>query len=389
MPYSSFTNVRLAAISAAVPPKSVSLEDELIHYGGDREKARKLIEGGGLSTRRMADEGVTASDLCLQAAEDVLTQTAVNRDDVGALIFVSHSPDYLLPASAALLQGLLGLSNDCATMDMNVGCAGFVKGLWVASGLVASGACDKVLLLVGDTPNRYQDPANRITAPVFGDAGTATLIERDETAGTMSYLLGTNGRKYEALVIPGGGSRIPPDDTPDSLYNQKITDARGNPWTLGGYCRIWMNGLDIYTFSLSVVPPHLKRHLALAKQDADDLSSLLLHQANKVIIKGIAKKVGIPLEKVPFETLAKYGNLGSSSIPALICEHYSDLSPYRTEDKSKVMLCGFGAGLAWASCLLSLEDTKILPVRDYAASGPVPTRDERIAYWHRKFKGDV
>ena len=440
MPLSRFPHVRLAGVSAVVPARAVNLEDELAYYDGNPDKARRLSAVSGLATRRIAPEGVTASDMCIQAAQGLLGRVRAESAGIGALLFVSHSPDYLLPASAAIQQAALGLGPDCAAMDMNVGCAGFVQGLWVAGGLIESGACEKVLLLVGDTPNRFLDPANRVTSPVFGDAGTAALLERAAGAGRysfvetndaqrgapptpakdlaaqslcprapdpaiggrerpecghmslpgMSFLLGSDGGKHEALVIPGGGSRLPHrrDDAPDSPFNRMVTDAGGNPWTLGGYCQIWMDGLAIYSFGVSVVPGHIRRHLEQAGRSVADLDALLLHQANKVIIEGIVKKTGIAPCKVPYETLSKYGNLGSSSIPALICEHYGPGGAGESAPKRDVLLCGFGAGLTWASCLLSLEETTILPVREYAMPEHVPDRDERIAYWHGKFSGD-
>lgn len=203
----------------------------------------------------------------------------------------------------------------------------------------------------------------------------------------MSFLLGSDGKRHEALVIPGGGGRIPPDasETGESAYNQVVTDSKGNPWSLGGYCKIWMDPMAIFAFSVSVVPPHLRRHLELAELGVDALDALLLHQANKIIIESIGKKLGLEPAKVPFETLPMYGNLGSSSIPALICEHYSPGGQGADEARGKVMLCGFGAGLAWASCLLSLEDTKILPVKEYRMAEKPQGREERIAYWHGKF----
>ena len=389
MPLSCFPHVRLAGVSAVVPGRAVNLEDELAFYDGSPDKARRLSAVSGLSTRRIAPEGVTASDMCIQAAQGLLGRVRPDPAGIGALLFVSHSPDYLLPASAAIQQAALGLGPDCAAMDMNVGCAGFVQGLWVAGGLIESGACEKVLLLVGDTPNRFLDPANRVTSPVFGDAGTAALLERAGVGPGMSFLLGSDGGKHEALVIPGGGSRLPHrrDDAPDGSFNRTVTDARGNPWTLGGYCQIWMDGLAIYTFGVSVVPRHIRRHLEQAGRSVADLDALLLHQANKVIIEGIVKKTGIAPDKAPYETLPKYGNLGSSSIPALICEHYGPGGAGEAAPGKEVLLCGFGAGLAWASCLLSLEETAILPVREYAMPERVPDRDERIAYWHGKFSG--
>jgi 3-oxoacyl-[acyl-carrier-protein] synthase-3 len=387
VPYSVFSDVALTAVSTVVPAGGVSLADELNYFDGDRERMERYRETGGLDTRRIAPPGVTASDLCIQAARLLLERTGTDRKAVGALFFVSLSPDYQLPASSAIQQHALGLSVDCSVMDMNLGCAGFVSALWIAAGLISARACDKILLLTGDTPAGFTDPDNRVIAPVFGDSGTAALIEYRKGAGDMSFLIGSNGGKFENLVIPGGGARIPPlrEEGPDSPYNRIVKDGNGNPCTLGGYCRIWMDGMGIYAFAASVIPPHINRHLALAGREARDLDRLLLHPANKLLVDVIAKKTGFASNPPPCESLAAYGNLGGASLPALLCRHYNGKG--REEKREQCLLCGFGAGLAWSSCLLSLKDTLLLEPRDYAAPENMPGRDAYIAHWHAKFAG--
>ncbi|MDD4701904.1 MAG: 3-oxoacyl-[acyl-carrier-protein] synthase III C-terminal domain-containing protein [Desulfovibrio sp.] len=205
----------------------------------------------------------------------------------------------------------------------------------------------------------------------------------------MSFSFGTDGSKHEALIIPGGGSRIPNigSEGADSSFNQTITDAKGNPWTLGNYCSIWMDPMGIYTFSTSVVPPHIQKHLKSEELEAKDVDRLFLHQANKIIVDSIAKRVGIRKDRVPDESLSRYGNLGVSSIPALICAHYAkeNSEPSVTGHKTS-MLCSFGAGLSWASAILSLDKTVVLPVCDYMQEQSEP-RAKRIQYWHSKFSG--
>lgn len=386
MAFAVLPNLALTCVSTVVPAETVSYADELSFYGDSPERARRFAETSGLHSRRVAAPGVTASDLCIQAAEVVLNETGVDRNEIGALIFISHSPDYLLPPSAAVQQHALGLASTCVALDMNVGCAGFVAGLWAGAGLISAGACSKFLLLMGDTPNRFLDPANRVTLPVFGDAGSAALLEYRKDAPPMSFLLGTDGGRYEALVIPGGGSRIPhrAAEGPDSPVNRIITDAKGYPWTLGGYAQIWMDGLAIYSFSMTVVPPHIERHLALAGLGLNDVDHLLLHPANKIIVEAIANKLDVNPAKTPCGALAKYGNVGAASLPALMCDLTAE---GLTGPQGRTLLCGFGSGLSWASCLLSLDGCRIAPVREYSPAPDAPSREERIAYWHAKFAG--
>lgn len=385
-----FKHAALAAISSVVAEHRVSIEDELEYFSGDPAQAKRFSDVSGLHTRRRADDNVTASDMCAQAARTLLQRTDTSPNDIGAIFFVSHSADYLLPANAAILQDKLGLPRSCAAMDMNAGCAGFVNALWMAASLVESGACRKVLLLAGDTPGRFQPAANRVVGPIFGDAGTAALVEYDEAPATMSFSFGTDGSKHEALVIPGGGSRIPhlACEGADSPFNQTVPDGKGNPWTLGGYCSIWMDPMGIYTFSTSVVPPHIKEHLLHEGIETRSVNRLFLHQANKIIVDSIAKKVGISKENVPNESLGLYGNMGVASIPVLICAHYAKgNSAAAARGHTNSVLCSFGAGLSWASVILSLDKTTILPVRDYAQEEEPASRAERISYWHKKFSG--
>lgn len=389
MPLSTLSHVSLAAVSAVLPPGEIRLEDELRYFGGSLEKAEKANRLSGMRTRRVAEDGVSAADLCRQAAERLFAESDRDggkvREEIGVVAFMSQSPDYLLPATASLLQDSLNLSPGCVALDMNSGCAGFVHGLWMLSGMIASGACEKALLLVGDTPARFLDPANRVVAPLFGDAGSAALLEKTDAGASLSFLLGNDGSGYEALIIPGGGSRIPqrPDEGPKASFKRTVTDANGNPWTLGDYGQLWMHGMSVFSFGVGVVPAHIRRHLELAGVAPGELEYLLLHQANKLMLETIAKKVGVAPEKAPTAMIGRYGNLGAASIPTLICEEFAGLPPGAGPER--VLLCGFGAGLSWSSCLLSLKNTRISPVETYEAEEAPLSREERIAYWHEKF----
>lgn len=388
MAQKTFTHVSISGISTVVPEGKICIDDELHYFEGNASQARRFTAMSGLHTRRRAAENVTASDMCIQAARTLLDRTQTQPDTVDALLFVSHSADYLLPANAAIQQHALKLPTSCVAMDMNGGCPGFVNALWMAAGLIESGACRKVLILAGDTPGKFQNVANRVVGPVFGDAGTATLVEYTPEILPMSFDLGTDGARYESLVIPGGGARIPQQAQEDakSPFNAVITDPKGNPWQLGGYGGIWMDPMDIYTFSISVVPNHIKEHMRRRDVTPDDMDRLFLHQANKIIVDGILKRVGMDKARVPCESLGSYGNLGIASIPALICAHHAGegKNPASAGHKNS-MLCGFGSGLAWGSVILSLESTTILPVQDFLASGHMPTRAECITHWHHKF----
>lgn len=387
MPFCLMPELSLAAVSAVVPGRSVSFEDELSWYGNSGEQAEKAVRLAGVRSRRVAGQGVTASDLCRQAAEKLFRETGIPREDIEVVAFVSQNPDYLLPATASLLQADLGLGGHCAALDMNVGCAGFTHGLWALGSLVSTGACKKALLLVGDTIARFTNPENRVIAPLFGDCGTAAVLERKPGGPGISFLMGNNGAAYEALTIPGGGSRLPQkkDEGPDAPFKQVIRDHNNNPWTLGDYGQLWMDGMAVFGFGVGVVPGHIKEHLRLAGTTAQKLDLLLLHQANRLMLENIAKKVGVAPEKAPMSVLEHYGNLGAASLPALICDTLKGAAPGAGPEHC--LLCGFGAGLAWSSCLLSLKDTMALPVAEADEADHSPARDQCIDRWHARFSG--
>ncbi|MDR1776450.1 MAG: ketoacyl-ACP synthase III [Desulfovibrio sp.] len=386
-----FEGVRVAAVIAVLPADEIVFEREMLARGFSAGEARKAARLSGLERRRVAPTGVTAADICAVAAKTLLDDPRENgnagsenpEDAVDALFFVSQSPDCLLPATSSILHGRLGLPAACACMDLNSGCAGYVMGLLACASLVACGAARRALLLTGDTQARFLNPDNRVTAPLFGDAGTATLLEKGGKDETMSFLWGGDGARYESLIIPGGGARIPPQagEGPDAPFNAVITDGLGNPWTLGEYGQLWMDGLAVFSFGVSTVPAHIRRHLDLLGIGPQELDRLALHQANRLMLETIAQKCGLPLDKVPMNTLSRYGNLGAASIPVLLCDEFAAANiPLR-----KVMLCGFGAGLSWASCVLGLEKTRFSPPLTLTEADFGEDRQTAIRRWHERF----
>jgi 3-oxoacyl-[acyl-carrier-protein] synthase-3 len=250
--------------------------------------------------------------------------------------------------------------------------------------MIESRACSRVLLLAGDAGFCHLNPANRITAPVFGDAGSASLVEYSDTPNPLSFAPGTDGSGCEAIIRPGGGARIPhlPSDT-DGPYMEEVLDASGQPWRAATFGNLWMDGAAVLDFSMSVVPAHITAHLEHRGIKPQDLDYLVLHQANKQIVQSVGRAAGFASEQVPWKTLSKYGNQSSASIPTAICDQLGDAGR-----DLRLMLCGYGIGLSWASCLGSFPELHISGVHDFVPSGSPLRREERIAYWHRKLKGE-
>lgn len=374
-------NVRIAAVRAAVPANEISLDEEAEFYGGSLKKIARLKAVLGMDKRRVCPADVTASDLCAYAAQALFKDYPEYRHKIDALVFVSQSPDWLQPATACELQNRLGLPQSCAAFDVNQGCTGYIYGLWLASSIIAAGA-ENTLLLVGDANPRGRDKRNRVTAPVFGDGGSATLVIKKPGAPAVSFSFGTDGSGFETIIVPAGQARIPysRDVRENDDLSAYYIDPSNTPWQLGD---TFMDGGAVFNFTMEKVPPHIREMLARNKLPPQDLRWLILHQANKHIVDTIAEKAGIELAKAPDSSFSKYGNLASASIPAALCEAFADIkSPGMT------LMCGYGIGLAWGSCLCDLEHLDCSPVMDFIPDPNRPTRRQRIDRWKKIFLGE-
>lgn len=373
-------DVSIAAVRVAVPENEVRLEDEADFYGGSLKKIDRLRATLGMDRRRICPPDVTASDLCASAARRLLADYPRWREKIAALIFVSQNPDWTQPATACELQHRLGLPRSCAAFDVNQGCAGYIYGLWLASSIISAGA-EAVLLLVGDAPR--MDVRNRVTAPVFGNGGSATLLRKKPGAPVMHLGFGTDGSGFETIIVPAGQARIPfsliPQGNEDLVAD--FRDPAGNPWHM---MDTYMDGGAVFNFTMNVVPGHVERALRHAGLAARDIDWLILHQANKHIVDTLAEKIGVPLEKTPDTSFGNYGNLASASIPAALCDAFSGL-----RDPGMTLMCGYGIGLAWGSCICRLEDLDCAPVIDVVPDPQRPTRRQRIERWKKIYSGEM
>lgn len=375
-------HVSIAAVRAAVPENEVRLEDEAEFYGGSQKKIARIRATVGMDRRRICPPDVTASDLCACAAERLFADWPGYRQKIDALVFVSQSPDWYQPATACELQHRLGLPRACAAFDVNQGCAGYIYGLWLAGSIITAGA-GAVLLLVGDADAGGRDVRNRIIAPVFGDGGSATLLLKNPAAPVMHLGFGTDGGGFETIIVPAGQSRIPlsrrPEENADLLAD--FNDPGGNPWQM---LRTYMDGGAVFNFTMDIVPEHLKEALRHAGLEAGDLDWLILHQANRHIVQTLAEKIGVPLAKTPADTFGKFGNLASASVPAALCDAFSGL-----RDPGTTLMCGYGIGLAWGSCVCRLENLDCAPVIDFVPDPRRQTRQQRIERWKKIFSGEI
>lgn len=321
--------VRLRGVVTALPPRRLENAAFVERFGADAvADVAKMV---GVESRYWVEEGQTASDLCFTAAERLLASLGWDRSSVDALLFVSQTFDHRLPATACVLHGRLGLGPNCQAFDIGLGCSGYAYGLWLASSLILAG-CRRVLVLAGDTISRTVDPADRSTALLFGDAGSATALEHDPQAPPAYFVLGSDGAGAANLIVPGGGFRTPAADS------RRPADVDPE--------HLYMDGGEVFAFTLRAVPQLVRQTLARAGLGPEAVDSFVLHQANQFMLRHLAKKIGAP-DRVPVN-IERFGNTSSASIPLLLT---TDLAARLTAEPMRLMLVGFGVGYSWGSAL--------------------------------------
>jgi 3-oxoacyl-[acyl-carrier-protein] synthase III len=330
--------VRIAGIASAVPQRVLTLADDAQVFG--QTEIERISQNIGVQQRHVVNETTCTSDLCHAAAERLLAELDWQRDSIDALIFVTQTPDYFMPATACVLQDRLGLSRGCAAFDVNQGCAGYIYGLWIGGHLVRGG-CRRLLLLVGDTTSRLVSPRDRTITSLFGDAGTATALEFDADAPAMQFELGVDGAGRSCLMVPGGAFRQP--HSPQS--SERTERAGGN---IRSDEDLFMDGGEVFTFVLREVPRLVQSVLTSAETTVADIDNFVFHQANRFMLGHLTKRLRLPPDRVAVG-LTNYGNTSSASIPLAIT---TELRENLSQQSRRLLLAGFGAGFAWGATVL-------------------------------------
>ena len=366
----TFRHARIKGIAAVVPEKCVNIDDEIEFFNNDRallERNKKIL---GLGMRHVVDDGVAVSDLLAAAAERLFNGMTFNRASVDALIVVTTSPDYHYPATACILQHRLGLPEECCCFDMGgLACSAYVHGLWLAHSLVESGAAKLCLVLAGDLTSKHSDRRNRNSNMLFGDAGTATLVERTEKECPAWFITGTRGSGWNALIAPAGGYALP---IRGDIADLEVNDETGNVWRM--YDDI-MKGMSVFKFTTDVGPRGIADILEMSGKTKDDVDYFAIHQANKQIVRTVANFAGLPKGKFSSDAFSKYGNCGAAAVTMELAN--------RLEAGPLVSVClaTFGVGLSWGFSLLDLSQAFFGGIGRYKTPPDLPTRAETIQKW--------
>ncbi len=342
MAYLHIKNVKIAGLSAGVPADVVSnLEAE--NQISENYDNKDFVTTTGVIERRISAD-LTTSDLCYHAAEQLISDLGWNKAEIDAVIMVSQTLDYILPATACIMQERLGLSKECFAEDIPLGCSGWVYGLSTLSALIQNGTIKKALLMAGDAKKHIIPISND---PLFGYAGTVTALEYEEDSDGFKFHFGTDGSGYDAIITPDGGSRNP---ITLHSFDEEIIDGRK-------YNRLTsrMKGMDVFSFGISTAPKSIKKLALNFEFDYLEADYFIFHQANKKMNEMIIKKLRLAPCRVPM-CMSHFGNTSSASIPLTIVTQLADKLINGTY---KLICCGFGVGLSWGTVALTTNNIVI------------------------------
>jgi 3-oxoacyl-[acyl-carrier-protein] synthase-3 len=341
MAFLQVNNVKISGLSACVP-KAVDENSNFPMF--DDEGYKNFVTATGIERKRVADKNTTTSDLCIAAAENLIADLGWQKDEIVLCIFVTQTPDYILPATSCIIQDRLGLSKDCYTLDISLGCSGWVYGLSAITSLFNQlpeneHKTTKALLLAGDTITKICSKTDKSTRPLFGDAGTATALEFSENCPPLLFNMNSDGSGYQTIIVNDGGYR----NEVSELSFEKTTRREG---VISSNLQLILDGMDVFAFGIKRAPESVTRLLEKFNLEKETIDYFLFHQANMFMNEQIRKKLKLDKEKVPY-SLKNFGNTSSATIPLTVVTNNCQSGKY--------IACGFGVGLSWGSVYFELE----------------------------------
>lgn len=337
-------HLSVAGVSTCVPARVFDNLERANDFGD--VSVRKVVAMAGVRWRHLVDAGVTATDLCFEAAVALLDRLGWERESISGLIMVTQSPDYLLPSSSCMVHKWLGLSSDCASFDVGLGCSSYPYGLYLAATMLQAGGQGRILLLNGETPSLFTDPDDHATTLLFGDAGSATALEFNDQAPPAFFCLHTDGSGYDGLIVRGGGFR---DRYPENPRDNFLS----------------MDGAAVFNFTIKRVPALIRETLEFTGLGVEDIETYLFHQSNQFMMKHLINKAGLPLERTPL-ILDRFGNCGGPSVPLALTQGRGQAPP----PQGRIMALGYGVGLSWGAAVFNLAANA--PILHAEYSGRLP-----------------
>lgn len=340
----TFSDKAITGLLTVVPNTERKFVDEMANFNFSPARSLKLKEVMGYDRHRVVAGPVCSSDLAVAAIEFLLSEGLISKEEIGGLILVTQSPDYLMPGTSKVVHGRLGLPQDVFCLDVNQGCTGFIIGAMLGFMLLDQPDIQKVLLVNVDVLSRKVSPQDRNSYPLIGDAASVAVLERRKQMGAIEARLKMDGSRREALIIPAGGLRIPSDET----TSEQVKDEDGNFRSLDN---LKMDGSAVFNFVLTEVPELINDLLNKTGTAIEDIDAFLCHQPNRFMLHKLADKLGVPRDKMPSNIVENFGNSSGVTIPLAAVFNLRDRL---LSERLRVCLAGFGVGLTWGAMLMDL-----------------------------------
>ena len=351
----AFAGKKISGLLTIVPKNERSFVDEMANFNFSPARSLKLKDVMGYDKHRIVDGPVCVSDLAVFGMEHLFASGALKQEEIAAIVLVTQSPDFLMPATSSVVQGRLGLGDDVFCVDINQGCAGFLVGLMQGFMLLDQPIIGKVVLINADVMSRKVSVRDRNSYPLIGDAASITILERSADAAVIDGSIKMDGSRGAALTIPAGGLRLPASaDTA-----QMREDAEGN---FRSQDNLVMDGSAVFNFVLTEVPMLIEALLKDNNTTLDSVDSFLFHQPNRFMLHKLADKLKVPHEKMPSNVVEHFGNASGVTIPLAIT---FNLRERLLGSTMRVCLSGFGVGLTWSAMLMALGPLDFCDMIDY------------------------
>ena len=350
-----FRSRRISGILAVLPRREVSFLEEMENYNFPEARSRKLKEIMGYDKRRITEPGVCVSDLAVFGLQSLFDRNLLKPEEIGALLVLTSSADYILPGTSHVIAGCLGLKHDMVCVDINQACAGFVVGLMQSCGMLAHEGIRKIVMINGDVLSQRTSPKDRSLYPLVGDAVAITIVERDPEDSIIYGESRTDSSRRMALMIPAGGVRLP-----CSAQTAVMEDDGDNNMRAKDHFR--MDGASIFNFVMSEVPPLVESLLSTACVSPEEVDYFLFHQSNRFMLQKLANKMKIPFSKVPHNVVEQFGNSSGATIPVAVT---LNLAEKLKNGSSLACLVGYGGGLTWASLLMRMGGLSFCEMIDF------------------------
>jgi 3-oxoacyl-[acyl-carrier-protein] synthase-3 len=353
----SFKNKRISGILSVLPKNEVRFIDEIGNYNFSEKQSLKLAKIMGYGSTRIVNQDTCVSDLCIYGLEYLFKEKLLNKDDIDALVLVTQSPDYYLPATSNIIAGEIGLGEDVFCLDINQGCAGYEVGLMQAYMLLDQESINNVVLLNADVLSKKVSVKDRNSRPLIGDGAAVTMITSDQDARKSDLFIKMDGRSAKSLIIPAGGFKLPSTIETGTFKDDGTGNMRSDD-------HLRMKGDEVFNFVLTKVPEMVHDiYKELQISDAN-IDYYFFHQPNKFMLEKLADKIKVDRAKMPNNIVGKYGNGSGITVPLNICENLGDKALHNTYN---VILGGFGVGLTWSMIVCELQKLSFCSIINYKA----------------------